>query len=302
MNRLQANLCLLCVTLCWSAEVVLYGCIPAGVPAFATTCVTALAAAVLLAVPFRHRVGAALREGGLRFALAGLGIAALSALYNTLFLFGLKSFDVASGAFTFSMTVVVLPVVLLSMRRRVALETWLSVALVLTGIVLALGPSVRTANTPTIAILGTACLLRAVHLVLLSDLVKKSDPMAVAVLLEGFAGILALGGWFLEDPRLFAGLEVSRALVASWAVYAYFIVAFATTLNVFAMRRVTVANATVVYALEIVFTLLWGTLLPAGIVDRIAITPRIAVGAALVVLGSLAEILDLRGKRREVEG
>ncbi len=43
MNRLQANLCLLCVTLCWSSEVILYACIPAGVPAFATTCVTAFA-------------------------------------------------------------------------------------------------------------------------------------------------------------------------------------------------------------------------------------------------------------------
>ena len=136
MNRLQANVCLLCVTLCWSAEVILYACVPAGVPAFATTCVTSLAGAALLAVPFRRRVAAALRGGGWRFALAGLGIAALSAAYNTLYLFGMKSLDVASGAFTLSMTVVVLPVVLLTMRRRVAAETWLSVALVLGGVVM----------------------------------------------------------------------------------------------------------------------------------------------------------------------
>ena len=89
--------------------------------------------------PCRRRVAAALREGGWRFALAGLGIAALSAAYNTLYLFGMKSLDVASGAFTLSMTVVVLPVVLLTMRRRVAAETWLSVGLVLAGILLALG-------------------------------------------------------------------------------------------------------------------------------------------------------------------
>ena len=50
MNRLHANLCLLSVTLCWSAEVVLYACIPAGVPAFATTCVTGLAGAALLEI------------------------------------------------------------------------------------------------------------------------------------------------------------------------------------------------------------------------------------------------------------
>ena len=301
MNRLQANLCLLCVTLCWSAEVVLYACIPAGVPAFATTCVTSLAGAALLAVPFRRRIAAALREGGWRFALAGLGLAALSAAYNTLYLFGMQSLDIASGAFTASMTVVVLPVVLLTMRRRVAAETWLSVALVLAGIALALGASVRATNAPGLAVLVAGCLLRAILIVLLSDLVKRRDPIAVAVLLEGFAGLLSLGGWFAADPRLFAGLPASRTLVAAWAIYAYLVVGFATAVNVFAMRRTTAANATVVYALEIVFSLAWGALLPAGIVERVALSPRIALGAALVVAGLLAEILDLRGKRREAE-
>ena len=125
---------------------VLYACIPDGVPAFATTCVTAFAGAALLFVPFRARLAAAVRAGGLRFVAAVLGLAVLSASYNTLYLFGSKAFDVASGAFTFCMTVVVLPVVLLTMRRRVALETWISVALVLAGIV------ERVELTPRIAI------------------------------------------------------------------------------------------------------------------------------------------------------
>ena len=299
MNRLQANVCLLCVTLCWSAEVILYACIPDGVPAFATSCVTAFVGAALLVFPFRRRVAEALRTGGRRLVAGGLLLAALNAAYNTLYLCGSKSFDVASGAFTFSMTVVVLPVVLLTMRRRVALETWISVALVLAGIVLALGPSVRATQTTGLAVMGAGCLLRAVSIVVLADMAKKHDPIAVAVLLEAFAGVLSLAGWFAEDPRLFAGLPASRTLVAAWALYSYFIVGFAQALNVFAMRRVTAANATVVYSVEIVFTLVWGVLLPAGIVERIALSPRILLGAAFVVAGSLAEILDVRGKRRE---
>ena len=111
MNRLQANICLLCVTLCWSLEVILYSCVPSGVPAFATSCVTCFAGAALLLVPFRKRVAAEFRAGGWRFVAAAFVLAALSAIYNTLYIYGLKSFDVASGAFTFSMTVVVLPVV-----------------------------------------------------------------------------------------------------------------------------------------------------------------------------------------------
>jgi drug/metabolite transporter (DMT)-like permease len=300
MNRLQANLCLLCVTLCWSAEVVLYSCLPAGMPAFATTAVTSLAGAALLAFPFRRRIAAALREGRVRLVLSGLGLAALSAAYNTIFLFGVKSLDVASGAFTFTMTVVVLPVVLLTMRRRVELGTWLSGGLVLAGIVLALGSTLGAEDAPALGVLGVGCLLRAVHIVLLADVAKKYDPLVVGFLLEGFAGVIAFGGWIVEDPRLFAGFPLTRTVVAAWAIYAYFIVAFATTLNVLAIRRVGPANATVIYALEIVFSLAWGALLPAGIVEHIAMTPRIALGAVLVVAGSLAEILDVgRGRKEE---
>lgn len=299
VNRLQANICLLCVTLCWSSEVILFACIPAGLPAFATTCLTSIAGAVLLAVPFRRRVAAALRGGGWRLVLAGILLAALSTMYNTLYLVGVKSFDVASGAFTFSMTVVVLPVVLLTMRRRVERGTWVAVALVTAGIVLALGPTLRTEHAPGLAVMGGGCLLRAVHIVILADLVKKHDPLAVAVLLQAFGGAIALAGWSLEDPRLFAGLPLTRPLVATWALYSYFVVAFAQTLNVTAMRRVTAANATVIYSVEIIFSLAWGVLLPEGIVERIAITSHIAIGALLVVAGSLAEILDLGGKRKE---
>ena len=49
------------MTLCWSAEVIIYACIPADAPAFATTCVTSLVGAALLAVPFRRRIADALR-------------------------------------------------------------------------------------------------------------------------------------------------------------------------------------------------------------------------------------------------
>ncbi len=301
MNRIQANICLLCVTLCWSLEVILYACVPSGVPAFATSCVTSLAGAALLFVPFRRRVAAEVRVGGWRFVWAAFVLAVISAIYNTLYIFGLKSFDVASGAFTFSMTVVVLPVVLMTMRRRAALQTWLSAACVLVGIVLALGPSVRASQTAGLAVMSVGCLLRAIGIVILADLAKKRDPIAIAVMLEGFAAIISLAGWFAEDPRLFFGLPVSRMLVAAWAIYAYFIVAFAQALNVSAMRRVTAANATVVYSVEILFSLAWGAFLPEGIVEHIALSPRILLGALFIVGGSLAEILDLREKRTEAE-
>ena len=302
MNRLQANICLLCVTLCWSMEVVLYACIPEGIPSFATACVTSFVGAFLLFATFHRRALTALRSDGRRLTLGTASLAALSALYNTMFLCGLKSFDITSGAFTFCMTVVILPVVLLSFRRRIGLETLLSVVLVGVGIILALGPSLHGEQLPGLALMGGGCLMRAVFIVIMTEMAKKYDPLAIAIVLELFTGVFSLFGWLWQDPHLFFSLPLSRTLIAAWTIYSYFIEAIALGLNILALKHVTATNATVVYSLEIVFSIIWGVVLPASVVTPVHLTPTVVLGAVLVLCGSLAEIIDIRGKRAQQEG
>ena len=282
-------------------EVVLYACIPEGIPSFATACVTSSAGAVLLIMAFHRRALAALRSDGRRLVIGVALLAALSATYNTMFLCGIKSFDITSGAFTFCMTVVILPVVLLSFRRHVGLETLFSVILVGVGIILALGPSLHGEQLPGLALMGGGCLLRAFLIVILTDMAKKHDPLAIAIILELFTGLFALFGWFWQDPHLFFSLPLSRTLIASWAIYSYFIEAIALALNILALKYVTATNATVVYSLEIVFSMIWGLILPASVITPVHLTPTVVLGAVLVLCGSLAEIIDIRGKRTQQE-
>ena len=301
MNRLQANLCLVCVTLFWSSEVIIYSCIPDGVSEFATMSVASLSGTALMLVPFWRRVVGAVRNGGWRLLAAGLFVAVLSAVYNQHFISGLKFFDVVEGAFAYCLTVITTPFVMLAMRRRIALGTWVSVAIVTAGILLVLLPSLGAANLEGFAVMLVGSVLCSIVTILLVDLVRKHDPVAVAVIREGFMAAISLVLWFLKDRSMFAGIPVSNTLLAAWAVYTYFIVVLALVLNVFAMRRVSPANATVVYSLEVVFTLALGVVLPAGVVDHVELTPHVLAGAALVVAGSLAEILNFGGKGKESE-
>ncbi len=294
MNRLQANLCLICVTLYWSMEVVLYSCLPPKVPLFSTSCVTSFVGALLLFGAFPKRMITECCKRGWPFLWKCVSVSILSATYNTLFLNGLKSFDVASGAFTFCMTVVVLPVVLLTARRKVSTETWISAALVLVGIVIVLGPMLSGEQLPGLGLMGCGCLLRALCIIELTDMAKEYDPLCIAFGLEFFAGLFSLFVWYFEEPRLFLALPWSRTLIAVWAIYAYVIVAISQVVNFHALKYVTAANATVVYSVEILFSLLWGAVLPNTLVRRTPLTPIILVGAALVLLGSLMEIVDLR--------
>lgn len=296
MNNLQANLCLLAVTLCWSCEVVIFSVIPDGVNPFATTCVTSLIGAALVGACFARRVAAAFRRDGRLLARRVVGLSAMNTAYNVLYLVGLDYFDVSTGAFTISMTVVVMPVLLLVMRRGVPARTWASAACVLAGIAVAAFPSVTPPQLPGLAAMLAGCAIRAVFIVKLNDYARGHDPIALAAGMTGVNAVIAFVPWCIMQPTTFAALPWSTELVAAYIIYAYFIVGFATVLNIFAQRRATAAQSTVIYSSEIVFSTIWACCLPAPIVDPVELTAPIFAGCALVVAGNLVEIAPVGRK------
>ena len=298
MNRLQANLCLICVTLCWSTEVIIFSCIPDSVLPFATTFICNAIATVVLAACFFKRIKREMSKSSKKILLKCLLLGVLNCAYNALFMYGLKSFDVSTGAFTFSMTVVVLPVVLLTMRKTVGAKTWISVALVLSGIVIALGGSLTQIPYAGLLFMLLGCIIRSVFIVKLNDFAREHDSITLSVFISAFVAVISFVIWFVLQPSTFATIPWSNTIIASLFIHAYFIVAFAQTLNIFAQRRATATESTIIYSLEIVFSLIWGAVLPENLVDRAIPTPFHIIGAVLIVAGSLVEIIEFKGKRR----
>ena len=298
MNKLQANLCLICVTLCWSSEVIIFACIPNDILPFATTAITNAIAAIILAACFFKKVKAELKRSSKKLVLRCLLLGVLSCAYNTLYLHGLNYLDVSTGAFTFSMTIVVLPVILITMKKTVGKKTWISAALVLAGITIALGSNFAETSILGVLIMLLGCVIRAIFIVNLNDFAKKYDAVTLSIFISVFVAVFSFIIWFALQPSTFAALPWSDTLVASLFIYAYFIIAFAQTLNIFAQKRATAAGATIIYSLEIAFSLLWGAVLPEELVDRVIPTPFQIVGALLIVAGSLIEIFDFGGRKR----
>ncbi len=297
MNRLQANICLICVTLCWSTEVVIFACIPNNVLPFATTFICNAIASVVLLACFFKRIKNEITKSGKKIILRCMLLGALNCGYNVLYLYGLNFFDVSTGAFTFSMTVVVLPVVLITLRKSVNPKTWVSVVLVLAGISCALGGSIKSIHPVGLLLMFLGCIVRAVFIVKLNDFAKEHDSIPLSAFVSVFVAVFSFIIWFVLQPETFSAIPWSRTIVASLFIHAYFIIAFAQTLNIFAQKRATAAEATIIYTLEIVFSLVWGVVLPETLIDRAIPTPFQIAGAVLIVLGSIIEIVEFKGKR-----
>lgn len=300
MNKLQANICLLCVTLLWSTEVIIFACIPNSVEPFATTAITSMIGGVLLCLCFFKRIKNALKNGGWKLLLTGIFLSVLNCGYNVLYQYGLKEFDVSTGAFTISMTVVILPVILMMKKQNVDKKTWISASLVLVGIVVSyLGKLDRISVSGLLVLIG-GCIIRAFYIIRLNEAARKYDPVPISAMIAVFVGVISFVIWFFIQPETFAAIEWNTQIIASLIIHAYFIVMFAQTLNIFAQRKATPAASTIIYSMEIIFSLIWGMTMPSSIVTPVTPDVYMLIGAAFIVIGNLSEIVDV--KRKAVKG
>ena len=301
MSRLQANFSLLVVTLLWSTEVILYAVVPADEPTWATTCTTSLVGAILLWLCFGKRIAQSFKKDRiLLYKRLGL-LSVLNVAYNVLAITGLNYFDVSAGAFTLTMSVVVLPVLLLTMHRNVPTRTWISALIVLAGMLIAILPTFTQGQVPAFLIMTLSCICRAVYIVKLNDYAREHDPIALSGGICAFNAIISFIPWVIIEPATFFALDYSAPVVASLFIHAYFVMAFATVLNIFAQRRATPSESTIIYSTEIIFSIIWAMLLPDNIIDPVPLTLSSILGCLLIVAGNLVEIIRIKRKAKPQE-
>ena len=111
-------------------------------------------------------------------------------------------------------------------------------------------------------------------------------------LLAAFSGLISFFIWLPLQPATFAAINWTGTTIASLAVYAYFVVGFAQVLNFFAQRRTTPTDATILYSMEIVFSVIWSAFLPPSLIDRVPLTVPVIIGVLFVVAGNIIVIYE----------
>ena len=299
MNTMQANICLITVTLIWSCEIIVQAVIPPEVSPFATTCISSSIGALLLGAYFFKRIALTFSKHRSTYIRRIVFLGVLDATYNVLYLCGYTFFDVSTGIFTASMSAVILPVMLLVMHRSMKARTWVSAGLVFAGILVAFAPSAQPQGAPGVALMAVGALIRALFIVKLNDYAHEDDPITLATGISGVCACISFIPWIATDHTVFFGLPWNSELIAAYFIYGYFIVAFATVLNIYAQRRATAPHATIIYSTEIIFSNIWAVLLPDNIISPVAVTPWLVGGCALVALGNLVELFHRKQNRPE---
>ena len=285
----------------WSAEVMILSYIPNGIMPFAVSSMTNLIGAALLFMCFFRKIKGEIRKEGKAIVLRCAMLAVLYFVYNVMFIYVWKNFDPLTGSYTISTTVVLMPLLLFLMRKKIGVKMLISSALIGAGIVIAFTANEGQLSMQSLLIVLGAAFLRGLFYIRLNDTAKEYDSITVSTLIILFSGIVSHIAWTVMQPTTFFAVPWSKQAVAGLFVHAYFVTVAAQTLNIFAQRRTTASSATIIYALESVFATLLCVIMPASVAGDITLTlPRIAA-VVFVVLGNLVDLFKLPGEDREEE-
>ena len=120
MNKMQAAICLLSVTIIWASELIVLYSIPESVEPIATTCMTKTIGALLLFICFSRRILAEIREYKLELINKCCIVAVINCAYNTMMIVGIRGFDTVTGNFLHTFTAVSMPVLFLEWEEKSA--------------------------------------------------------------------------------------------------------------------------------------------------------------------------------------
>lgn len=284
MNRLQANLCLLTVVLCWSFEVILLKNIPESVPGLSVTALTNIIGSALLVLVFFSQVR---QFFSLKLFIQILPLAALNTVYNLMRFEATRFLSADVVEFTTTLALVIMPVILyLFFREKQQVNVWLGGALVLFGIFCSLDWSFPLKQSYGLLLMIGFSIIWSGYIIWLNRLSKQQETITLTVFMLGAVGIISLLLWFVLSPETVTTIDYSMTFWASIFSYAYFSCSFATVLNILVQKFVSPLDAVAIYSLAPAIVLIMAVTLPPQLAIEFDLTFMAIVSCVIIAFGS----------------
>lgn len=256
MNRLQANLSLLAITLLAGIQYAFLKDVPESASGFSYLFITNLIG-FLIALPV---LGGQLYRSSPRQILYSALLALLLLGFNLFMLLGSAGLDTTVTSFTVTAYIIFVPFISLLFKKKVSRNQMAGVLIVLLGLALSMGVNGKGFLNIGILYLLVADLCFAVSIVLLEEISAQMNP-AVLVMGELFFGSLfSFVGWLVEDGFALV-LPGDAAFWRSALFVAFFIRGMYGIVQIYAQRYVGAIQVSLIFSTEIIFTLLLSPLL-----------------------------------------
>lgn len=291
MTKTQYTILLLSVTLCWSTEMIFLKNIPAEVSSFAVLAMSNGIGTLILSIVFFKHIKNNIKKV---YLLYGVTLAAMNILYNSLIMYSLKFIDSATGSFLISLTIGVIPLLMIFMKRKVTRNNIIGIILIVLGIVLSRDMSSGNGRLAGTAIMLIVCFIRAYYIIKMNDFAKNSDSAVLSVAVGGFVAVISFILWFIVQPKTFFALEYNNAMLSSVFTEGYFICGYAVLINIIAQKYASPTSCSAIYSLQVVFAIIFAAVIPEILGEKTPLTPLRIFACVIIVVGALISEIDFK--------
>jgi drug/metabolite transporter (DMT)-like permease len=283
MTKLENNILLLSVTFCWASSYIFVKRLSGELSTFAyLTLVTGIAAVILTILFFKQ-----FRHVKKSTILSSLVLSLLLTAMLLLEREGLKSLPASNASFVASLTIIIVPILMLLLKSKPTLNNAVGAVVIVLGLCLTSGFSLSAFFDRGTVFMLLVCLSTAVYTIAADRFSKKENPLLLSVIQMIFTAFSGFVLWFAEEPTTFASVNYTNELLSSIFILAFFTKAYAYVVLMFGQKYANSMSVAIIASTEPVITLLLAVLIPAAFGTGEKFNTVSLSGAIVIALGSV---------------
>lgn len=291
MSRTENNILLFSITLCWAASYVFIKSLPSDLSTYAYLTMTCGIAAALLTIVFFKKIKT------VKFFMLGksvilAGLLLLNLIFDKM---GIDRLASSTASVLASSSILIVPVVMIIMRKMPTKNNLLGAVVIMTGIVITSGFKAENIFSLGALFMLLSAVVTSVYTIAADRITKEEDPLLLSVLQMWVTAIMGFVMWFIEEPTTFASLEYTNEMLSSVFILAFFGKAYAYVALMYSQKYSDPINVTIIASTEPIVTLVLAVLIPTAFEEHF--TADAAFGAAVIMVGAIISGTDFLSRK-----
>lgn len=298
MTKTENNILLFSITLCWASSYIFIKNLPENLSSYAYLTLTCGIAAAIMAVVFAGKLKSLQKRTWIR----GFFLSAILSVNLILEKKGISMLDPSNASFLASLTIIIVPVMLLFFHKKPTANHIVGAVIILTGLCISSRFSIKGFyNLGALYMLGN-CVSSAMYTIAVDWYAKEEDPLLICIVQMIFTALTGYVLWHRESPDTFFSLIYTRELLSNIFILAFFTKAYAYIALMFSQKYTDAVSVTVIASTEPVVTLVLSLFLPAAYGGGQGFQLTSAAGAVLIAIGAVVAGLSFLSRGRKAEG
>jgi len=205
MTKIENNILLFSITLCWAASYIFIKSLPPDLSSFAYLTLTAGIASVILLVVFFNQF----KKITFKLVKKAAFLSILLTINLLLEKNGISLLSASNASFLAALTIIFVPILMLLLKEKPTINNMLGAAIIVLGLFFANNFSIQGLFNRGTMYMLFGYLSSAIYIISACRFAKEENPILIGITQMCFMALISFILWLFEDSRTFLSIIVN---------------------------------------------------------------------------------------------